>query len=219
MDSEGIHTIALGTGLSADKLTAYRTNWNDLTLTFKDTDDKIVISGYFTSEGSRKFNLHFANGTKFAYDDEDNPMKQVHATEYDDWMSAWSDEGIVLYGDKGNDHLTGGKGNDILSGGKGDDYLSGNEGDDTYLYGSEYGSDTIEDKDGQNTVLFKNLTTDMVAFNINENGILVVSISGKNDTLIIKDFDADLFVFEFANGKKGVIDDVTDEFTEMTEQE
>lgn len=215
IDSEGINTISLGDGLSVDKLTAYRINWNDLAITFEDIDEKVVINGYFTSEGSRKFNVHFADGTKFAYDDADNPIKQVHATEYDDWMSAWSDEGIVIYGDNGNDHLTGGKGDDILSGGKGDDYLNGKEGDDTYLFGSGYGSDIIEDNDGQNTVQFENLTLDMVAFEINKNGTLVVSKNGEDDTLIIKDFDADLFVFEFANGKTGIIDVDTDELTKI----
>ena len=129
-DSEGVNTISFGSGISADMITVYRTNWNDLTITFEGIEDKLIIQGYFTFEDNRNFNVNFADGTRYAYDSEENPLKQVHATEYDDWMSAWSDNGIVIHGDGGNDTLNGGAGNDALYGGTGTDYLYGNDGDD-----------------------------------------------------------------------------------------
>lgn len=73
-----------------------------------------------------------------------------------------SDEDDVLYGDTGDDHLDGGAGNDfldggdgndalyggdgndILDGGAGDDYLVGGEGDDIYLFGQNFGHDSIK---------------------------------------------------------------------------
>ena len=162
-DSEGVNTISFGSGISADMITVYRTNWNDLTITFEGIEDKLIIQGYFTFEDNRNFNVNFADGTRYAYDSEENPLKQVHATEYDDWMSAWSDNGIVIHGDGGNDTLNGGAGNDALYGGTGTDYLYGNDGDDildggedndylnggngndTYVFGRNYGTDIIED--------------------------------------------------------------------------
>ena len=165
-DSEGVNTISFGSGISADMITVYRTNWNDLTITFEGIEDKLIIQGYFTFEDNRNFNVNFADGTRYAYDSEENPLKQVHATEYDDWMSAWSDNGVVIHGDGGNDTLNGGEGNDALYGGTGTDYLYGNDGDDildggedndylnggngndTYVFGRNYGTDIIEDYDG-----------------------------------------------------------------------
>ena len=174
-DSEGINTISFGNGLNLEAMTAYRTNWNDLTITFDGTDDRLVIQGYFSSENNRNFNVTFADGTRYAFDDTENPIKQVHATEYDDWMSAWSDNGIVLYGDGGNDTINGGAGNDALYGGTGNDYLYGNDGDDildggegndylnggngndTYVFGRNYGTDIIEDYDGNNKVVLSGI--------------------------------------------------------------
>lgn len=108
IDSEGINTILFGAGLTEDAMTAYRHNWNDLMITFEGVEDKLIIQGYFGSESNRNFEVRFADGTRYAYDDAENPIKQVHATEYDDWMTAWSDNGIALHGDGGNDNLTGG---------------------------------------------------------------------------------------------------------------
>lgn len=153
-DSEGVNTISFGSGISADMITVYRTNWNDLTITFEGIEDKLIIQGYFTFEDNRNFNVNFADGTRYAYDSEENPLKQVHATEYDDWMSAWSDNGIVIHGDGGNDTLYGGTGtdylygndgDDILDGGEDNDYLNGGNGNDTYVFGRNYGTDIIED--------------------------------------------------------------------------
>lgn len=213
-DREGINTIRFGNGLSADKLTAYRTNWNDLTITFADTEDKLVIQGYFTSEENRKFNAEFAGGEKYAYDDSENPIHQVHATEYDDWMGAWSDEGVILFGDGGNDHLTGGAGDDYLAGGTGNDYLAGGAGDDTYLFGKGDGADTIEDVEGMNRIVFKGVNSDEITFNRLENGDLEAGITGETDALTIKGFQSEHYTFAFEDGVTGTVDTQTGVFTE-----
>jgi Ca2+-binding RTX toxin-like protein len=218
-DREGLNTIRFGNGLSADKLTAYRTNWNDLTITFEDTEDKLVIQGYFTSEENRKFNVEFASGEKYAYDDVQNPIHQVHATEYDDWMSAWSDEGVTLFGDGGNDHLTGGTGDDYLAGGTGNDYLAGGAGDDTYLFGKGDGADTIEDREGMNQIVFKGVNSDEVTFNKLENGNLEAGITGETDTLTIKGFQSDNYTFAFEDGVTGTVDTQTGVFTETISED
>lgn len=237
IDSEGINTISFGSGLKTENMTAYRTNWNDLTITFEDVEDKLVIQGYFSSEGNRNFNVNFADGTKYVYDSDDNPLKQVHLSEYDNWMSAWSDDGIILHGDGGNDTLNGGAGSDtlyggiendtligndgddILDGGEGSDTLKGGNGNDTYVFGIGYGSDTIEDLSGENIIVLNELTLDMVSFSINEYGELAVSITGSNDVLTVKNYNSDMFIFQLADGIIGNVSADTAEFTEILSEE
>ena len=213
-DSEGVNTISFGSGISADMITVYRTNWNDLTITFEGIEDKLIIQGYFTFEDNRNFNVNFADGTRYAYDSEENPLKQVHATEYDDWMSAWSDNGVVIHGDGGNDTLNGGEGNDVLDGGVGSDYLYGGNGNDTYIFGIGYGSDIVEDNDGENKIVLNEITLDMITFSINENGYLIIPINDSEDVLTIKNFNSELFAFEFADGIIGTVNADTAEFTQ-----
>ncbi len=52
-----------------------------------------------------------------------------------------------LYSGSGNDTLDGGAGNDTLEGGGGDDTLTGGPGSDTFIFGLNFGNDTITDFD------------------------------------------------------------------------
>lgn len=238
IDSEGINTISFGAGLTEDAMTAYRHNWNDLMITFEGIEDKLIIQGYFGSESNRNFEIRFADGTRYAYDDAENPIKQVHATEYDDWMTAWSDSGIALHGDGGNDNLTGGAGDDMLFGGIGDDTLNGNDGDDildggegndflygglgddTYRFGIGYGSDIIEDNDGDNKVELLGINSDAVSFELTDSGELVITVTESGDVLTIRNFDSKRFTFEFADEVSGTFNVETGEFEKtLTEEE
>lgn len=238
IDSEGINTILFGAGLTEDAMTAYRHNWNDLMITFEGVEDKLIIQGYFGSESNRSFEVRFANGKRYAYNSAENPIKQVHATEYDDWMTAWSDSGIILHGDGGNDNLTGGAGNDILFGGIGNDTLNGNDGDDildggegndflyggmgndTYRFGIGYGSDIIEDNDGDNKVEFIGVNSDTVSFEMTDRGELVITIIESGDVLTIRNFDSERFTFEFADEISGMFNVETGLFEKtLTEEE
>lgn len=197
VDSKGVNTIVFGDGLEEKNLTAYRTNWNDLTLSFEGDKDKIVITGYFVSENNRKHNVCFSDGSRYSYSDKNNPINEVHATEHDDWMGSWSDDGIILYGDAGNDNLTGGRGNDILCGGIGNDTLIGQEGDDTYLFVEGYGEDIVNDNSGNDMVLFKGLSRKQMKLTLLKNGDLQIKVKGTSDSLTIKQIEADRFVFMF----------------------
>ena len=238
IDSEGINTISFGAGLTEDAMTAYRHNWNDLMITFEGIEDKLIIQGYFGSESNRNFEVRFADGTRYAYDDAENPIKQVHATEYDDWMTAWSDSGIALHGDGGNDNLTGGAGDDMLFGGVGNDTLNGNNGDDildggegndflygglggdTYRFGIGYGSDIIEDNDGDNKVELLGINSDAVSFELTDGGELVITVTESGDVLTIRNFDSERFTFEFADEVSGTFNVETGEFEKtLTEEE
>ena len=197
VDSKGVNTIVFGDGLEEKNLTAYRTNWNDLTLSFEGDKDKIVITGYFVSENNRKYNVCFSDGSRYSYSDKNNPINEVHATEHDDWMGSWSDDGIILYGDAGNDNLTGGRGNDILCGGIGNDTLIGQEGDDTYLFVEGYGEDIVNDNSGNDMVLFKGLSRKQMKLTLLKNGDLQIKVKGTSDSLTIKQIEADRLVFMF----------------------
>ncbi len=216
-DGEGINTIVFGNGLSKDMMTVYRTNWNDLTVTFSGIEDKVVIQGYFVSENNRNFNVKFADGTSYKYDDKANPLKQVHLTDYSDWMSSWCDNGVVMHGDGGDDSLFGGKGNDTLSGGTGNDYLAGGEGDDTYIFAKGYGNDIVEDYLGINSIVFSGINSDEITFTKGNSGELTASIA--EDVLTIKNYNSENYVFEFANGITGTVDSQTAEFTESVDDD
>ena len=237
IDSEGINTISFGAGLTEDAMTAYRYNWNDLMITFEGVEDKLIIQGYFGSESNRSFEVRFANGKRYAYNSAENPIKQVHATEYDDWMTAWSDSGIILHGDGGNDNLSGGAGNDILfgvigsdtlngndgddilDGGEGSDFLYGGMGNDTYRFGVGYGSDIIEDNDGDNKVELLDISSDAVSFEMTDRGELVITITESDDVLTIRNFDSERFTFEFADEVSGTFNVETGEFERILSEE
>ncbi len=238
IDSEGINTISFGAGLTEEAMTAYRHNWNDLMITFEGVEDKLIIQGYFGSESNRNFDVRFADGKRYAYNDAKNPIRQVHATEYGDWMSAWSDNGIALHGDGGSDNLTGGAGSDMLFGGIGDDTLNGNNGDDildggegndflyggsgsdVYNFGIGYGSDIIEDNDGDNVVRFLDMNPDEASFELKDNGELMISVGAGGDVLTIRKFDPERFAFEFADEVSGTFNVETGTFEKtLTEEE
>ena len=235
-DSEGISTLVFGKGLDADAMTAYRTNWNDLTITFAGLEDKLVLRGYFTSEENRHFDVKFADGKAYSYSNIANPVRQAHATEYDDWMSAWSENGVILHGDGGNDNLSGATGddmfyggigndtlygyggNDVLNGGIGKDILRGGDGDDTYQFGAGYGMDIVEDSVGANKVVIDG-TVDAVDFSISEQANLLVALKDSEDVLEIKGYATENYVFEFADGVTGTVNSETAVFERILEDD
>ena len=52
---------------------------------------------------------------------------------------------LEVAGEGGNDKLTGGSKDDVLNGGSGNDTLTGNGGHDTFVFGTNFGKDTITD--------------------------------------------------------------------------
>ena len=237
IDSEGINTISFGAGLPEDAMTAYRHNWNDLMITFEGVEDKLIIQGYFSSDCNRNFEVRFADGTRYAYDNAENPIMQIHASEYDDWMTAWSDKGIELHGDGGNDNLTGGAGNDKLFGGIGNDSLNGNDGDDildgregndflygglgndTYKFGIGYGSDIIEDCDGNNQIIMIGIDLNEALFELEDIGLLIITIIGTNDVLTIHNFESDNLMLVFDNNISGTFNYEKNMFEKVLAQE
>ena len=75
---------------------------------------------------------------------------------------------VLLKGGAGDDHLWTGKGDDILVGGAGNDDLRGGAGDDLYLFGENWGRDTILDDGG--TLVFDNALKDKLSFSATGDG-------------------------------------------------
>ncbi len=57
----------------------------------------------------------------------------------------WAGNGEnTLFGDEGDDRIVGGSGNDVIIGGAGNDTLHGGGGDDIFVFGGDFGNDTID---------------------------------------------------------------------------
>ncbi|MCM1468014.1 MAG: hypothetical protein NC086_07695 [Alistipes sp.] len=223
-DNQGVNMICFGEGIVPEGLIAYRTNWNDLTITFAGAEDKLVIQGYFISADNRKFDVKFADGRKYEYTNLESPINRIYASETDDWMSAWSDEGISLNGAAGNDSLTGGAGNDILIGGTGNDTIAGGAGNDIYKYSLGDGSDIITDVEGLNKLVFEDIVSAGVTFSYEAAGDqieLVITMNDTGENIVINNYNADNFIIEFAEGiiGKAVIGDMTVSFIPETEDQ
>lgn len=226
-DNSGVNTILFGNGVTLECITVYRTNWNDLTITVGENEEKLVIQNFFVSEDHRRFDVIFADGTQFSYSDSDNPLKNVYLSDDAEWMSAWSDEGIVYHGMSGSDYLIGGagddwlygeadddylygcEGDDILSGGTGNDHLYGGAGDDTYIFAAGYGQDVISDTEGVNTIRLTALSPDQVTFELQKSNeddyTLYVSINGQEDLLTIFNYSEEHYIFEFDDEQTGYV--------------
>jgi VCBS repeat-containing protein len=129
-----VDTIQLGDGLMPDDIVVSRNAANTLTLSIRNTGDKLDVSGYFDQEAasSRTVELiRFADGT--TWDVATVKSMVLQGTPGNDMLYGFTSDD-ALSGGNGNDGLRGGDGNDTLDGGDGRDNLSGDNGDDL-LYG------------------------------------------------------------------------------------
>jgi Ca2+-binding RTX toxin-like protein len=75
---------------------------------------------------------------------------------------------LLLKGGDGNDHLWSGFGDDILIGGTGNDDLRGGTGNDLYLFGTDWGHDTVVDDGG--TLVFDSALQGNLAVRATDSG-------------------------------------------------
>jgi Ca2+-binding RTX toxin-like protein len=73
-----------------------------------------------------------------------------------DWLEGQTGNDSLQGGD-GRDTLLGGVGNDSLEGGKDDDALYGGAGDDAYTFSGSWGSDTVRDTQGADSIVVTGL--------------------------------------------------------------
>ena len=190
-DAAGNNTIQLS-GLSISDAVMSRINGSDLMISFG--ADNIIIKQYFDGAGFQNFNI---NGTMI-----NDLITTLHGSDSNDWMSAWSDNGVTIKGEGGNDTINGGNGDDILDGGTGNDWLYGGNGNDTYIFGKGYGNDTIEDWGGSSLVKFTDINIDEVSISKLNDSTLVLTIDSTGDTLTVNGYKWNQggYIFEFADG-------------------
>lgn len=94
----------------------------------------------------------------------------------------------LLLGNTGSNVLSGLAGNDVLIGGKGNDTLIGGSGNDHYEYNLGDGFDSIQDSEGNDTLLLHgNFKTSEVLF-VREGNNLVISTAGNMGSVTIDDW-------------------------------
>ena len=168
--------------------------------------------------------------------DDGSPFRHIYDGNGDDVLKAVVEDSVMhafggddtvygskgsdaIYGNEGNDTIYAGSGNDFVFGGQGDDYINGGNGNDTYVFGRNYGTDIIEDYDGNNKVVLSGIDPNEVTFAKTNQSELTVSINGCEDKLTIRNFNSESFTFEFAGGVSGTVNAETAEFTEIIPEE
>ena len=125
----------------------------------------------------------------------------------------------ILFGGAGNDWLHGDDGDDTLEGGTGNDYLYGGDGNDTYIFGRNFGWDTIRNhnRNGADTDIIRftdGQTQNDFTFTRDRTNLRITAKDGSGTVSIDNYFEGDLLGsgridrIEFADGSSLSIDDV-----------
>ena len=130
---------------------------------------------------------------------------RLYGERGDDMIYGGADDDYVD-GGEGNDLLKGGVGNDTVRGGIGDDTLFGDGGNDIlfggldndrYIFSRGFGSDVINDTDGENIIEFRNISPDELKAEFNEKGELIICMKAGTDRIRIRNYSAGNFGFVF----------------------
>ncbi len=96
----------------------------------------------------------------------------------------WANSGTNrLFGDAGNDWIIGGGGKDLIAGGSGDDILNGGGGDDLFVFGGDWGNDTVEQRFGGSVALWfedgslENWDAGTMTYTDGENSVKITGVS------------------------------------------
>lgn len=109
------------------------------------------------------------------------------------------DQGAYIEGNEGDDTIRAGGGNDVIDGGTGNDYIQDDHGDDTIVFKAGYGTDTISDAAGNNTLSLSGLSIENATAYKEGNDLKLAFDTG--DNLIIKQyFDGAAFQNFSVNG-------------------
>ncbi|MCZ6106227.1 hypothetical protein O6B34_09215 [Campylobacter ureolyticus] len=211
-DYDGFNNIEFIDNISIDDL-VFDKNGRDLVISDKELKNTITIKDVMNENGTLNnsiskiiFNRKIING-KESFD-------FITTNEILDYMIRPSDESdeLIGYNDHsyninaldGNDTIITNIKDDILIGGKGDDTLIGKAGNDIYIFGKDFGNDTIiEENNDKNVIkftdgiskddlLFKKLNNDLVILQ-NKNSVTIkdmfngASINSKIDKIVFDD--------------------------------
>ncbi|VFQ45403.1 calcium-binding protein [Desulfoluna butyratoxydans] len=184
-------SLVFGEGILSEHIIIQRSG-NDLELSICNTEDSVVISGFFIGDGYRGFALdeiRFEDGTVWGVGDIRHLV--LKGSESSDEIVGY-DVDDVITGLGGDDHIMARAGDDTISGGKGDDILDGGAGDDTYQFALGDGHDTIVkhryDNGYHDTIkLSEGISENDIAL-IRDNNNLVLTVGTAGDQIVVSDF-------------------------------
>ena len=112
----------------------------------------------------------------------------------------WADKtGSRLFGDDGDDRLVGGDGDDLIVGGIGDDTMHGGGGNDIFAFCEDWGTDTIEQREGGALTLWfasgnaANWNVETLTYTDKENSVTVSGVGAQKITLKFGDDESAQF--------------------------
>jgi Ca2+-binding RTX toxin-like protein len=212
--AQDVDTVRFLEGISKGDLVITR-KMNDLVIEVKGTNDKLTVKDQFIGNGridkvelsdGSVLNSEFLNSLPMYGSEGDDTINggpgddTIYGLGGNDVITGNSGDDSIyggagsdkLYGSGGTDSLYGEEGNDILDGGAGNDILDGGTGDDTYIFGISSGNDTIIDYDVTSgncdvVALGTGITRDNLKYT-RVNRDLVLTVSGADDKLTIKDY-------------------------------
>jgi Ca2+-binding RTX toxin-like protein len=138
----------------------------------------------FGEEGSDK--LFGGAGGDFLSGNQDNDY--LHGGFGDD----------TLKGGAGNDALYGSVGNDTLMGEEGDDLLCGGIGNDTYIFKRGFGSDIVNDSDGEETFRFDDMLSSEMLFTTSDDKSVTIRNMNTGDRVTFRNFKPARYTFVFS---------------------
>jgi Ca2+-binding RTX toxin-like protein len=138
--------IVFASDISSSDIAVTRAG-SDLVLSLNGSNDKILVSSYFSNDGDSPYQVEqvrFADGTVWTVN-QIKSMAAFTSTDGNDVLTGYASDDVIS-GALGDDRIDGRAGNDVLSGDQGDDTLYGDLGADILSGGA--GSDVLYGDDG-----------------------------------------------------------------------
>ena len=188
--SNGFDRLIFQDDIFPADISARRDN-DDLTLTISNTSDRIIVKGYFESDGSssKAIDKISFTSTTDVWLIEDVKQLVLKGTNASETLVGYDSSADTISAGDGDDVVSGGGGNDIFEGGRGDDKISGGSGDDVYMFSRGDGHDRIVDTAaGANILRFgAGIIKDEVSAKRIAND-LIVRLADGTDTVTIEGF-------------------------------
>ncbi|PID66803.1 MAG: hypothetical protein CR975_01120, partial [Gammaproteobacteria bacterium] len=216
---------------------------NGLVIAAKTTEDKVTVNNYFDNSGNYQVDqIMFSDKTtldikavKFLVQQGSEQNDRLYADDGGSTLQGLGGNDRLygasgadtLSGGEGNDYLKGDKGNDTLNGGLGNDSLIGDQGSDTYIFGKNFGQDSINnyDKsaDRQDTIQFtEGWKQSDFLFQRYDQDLILASKTTEDKAIIGNYFSDDDYRVDqvvFSNGKKLEFETIKDLVLKGTEQD
>ncbi|GKH61412.1 hypothetical protein CE91St25_17480 [Campylobacter ureolyticus] len=211
-DYDGFNNIEFIDNISIDDL-VFNKNGRDLVISDKELKNTITIKDVMNENGTLNNSVE-----KFIFNRKKDGKKEtfdyltssqildylIKPTNESDKLVGYNEHSYNINALDGNDTIITNIKDDILIGGKGDDTLIGKAGNDIYIFGKDFGNDTIiEENNDKNVIkftdgiskddlLFKKLNNDLVILQ-NKNSVTIkdmfngASINSKIDKIVFDD--------------------------------